>query len=195
MNRGDLVHYLSGGTGNTTPANSIGGAKSNTAKIDSQTIDAPTNVTGVVIEDSVNNALGDGTLTYTNSGTTLTWAENGDTAGAAVDVSTNGLYILFTNNGGYIVVTVTAGSLPGSDQNDADLTVAHNSNNLWDDISTSEAVAGDTEYRCIYLQNDHASQTGVDIRVYISVDAPGADSIALGLDPAGKERYSSNISR
>lgn len=59
-------------------------------------------------------------------------------------------------------------------------------NNLFDDVSDEEAVLGDTEYRCFYVKNTHATDTLTDAEIYISANSPSADSaIAIGLDPAG----------
>jgi hypothetical protein len=48
-------------------------------------------------------------------------------------------------------------------------------NDLFDDVSSAEASAGDTEYRGIYIKNNHASITLEDARVYVSADSSSAD--------------------
>lgn len=56
-------------------------------------------------------------------------------------------------------------------------------NNLFDDVSGSESLAGDTEYRCVYIHNAHASLTMQNVRVYISSNTSSADDtweIGLG---------------
>lgn len=56
---------------------------------------------------------------------------------------------------------------------------------LFDVVPSAEASAGRTEYRCIYLKNENATQTLYDARVYISVNTPSPDSaIEIALDPA-----------
>lgn len=60
-------------------------------------------------------------------------------------------------------------------------------NNLFDNVDPAEAAAGATEYRCIYLQNDHATDTITGVKLWISSQTPsGSTAIAIGLDPAGK---------
>lgn len=88
-------------------------------------LDTPTNVTGVTIKRADKGCpTGDGTLTYTNTGTTLSWAANGDTAGASVDVSAGGDFTLQSGTADQaLYVTVEAVSLPGTNQSDADITV------------------------------------------------------------------------
>ena len=59
-------------------------------------------------------------------------------------------------------------------------------NNLFDDVTSGEATAGDTEYRCVYLQNDHASLTLENAAIYITQNTPSPDTeIFVGADLAG----------
>ncbi len=59
--------------------------------------------------------------------------------------------------------------------------------NIFDNVDPAEAGAGATEYRCIYLQNDHATDTITGVKAWISSNTPsGSTTIAIGLDPAGK---------
>ena len=41
-------------------------------------------------------------------------------------------------------------------------------NNLWDNTSGAEASAGDTEYRCVCIRNDHATLELTDAKIYIA---------------------------
>lgn len=57
--------------------------------------------------------------------------------------------------------------------------------NLFDDVSSSEASAGDTEYRCYYVKNASA-YTWVGAEVWIGGETPSADTVLdIGLDPVG----------
>lgn len=89
-------------------------------------VDTTTNVTGVTLNRAEKScAVGDGTLSFTFATTSLTWAANGDSAGAAMDVSGGGDFTLESStDGNALHITVDAGSLPGSDKSDADITVA-----------------------------------------------------------------------
>ncbi len=59
-------------------------------------------------------------------------------------------------------------------------------NNLFDDVDNGEATAGDTEYRCFYLVNTHATDTWFTSRIWIEIETSSGDSILdIGLDPAG----------
>lgn len=55
--------------------------------------------------------------------------------------------------------------------------------NLFDLVSSDEANTGDTEYRCIYVHNAHATLTLQNAEALIQSDTPNAESdieIALG---------------
>jgi len=47
-------------------------------------------------------------------------------------------------------------------------------NNLFDDVSGGEASAGDTEYRCVCIQNTHGSLELQNAKVYLADDTIGA---------------------
>lgn len=54
---------------------------------------------------------------------------------------------------------------------------------IFDDVLSAEAAAGDTEYRCIYVHNGHGSLTYTDAKVWIQTNTPSGDTsveIALG---------------
>lgn len=56
-------------------------------------------------------------------------------------------------------------------------------NALFDYVTGDESAAGDTEYRCIYIQNDHPSLTLYGTKIWISTNTPSTDTsaeIALG---------------
>lgn len=57
-------------------------------------------------------------------------------------------------------------------------------NNLFDDVSSTESIAGDTEYRCFYIKNTGSvSATNVTARV---TSQPTHSTLALGLGSSGK---------
>lgn len=58
-------------------------------------------------------------------------------------------------------------------------------NNLFDSVSSAEATAGSTEYRCYYVKNTSTS-TWFSSEVWIQQDTSSATTnIDIGLDPAG----------
>lgn len=56
------------------------------------------------------------------------------------------------------------------------------STDLFDDVSSGEASAGDTEYRCIYVHNAHGSLTMESTKIWIQANTPSTDTaITIGL--------------
>lgn len=54
---------------------------------------------------------------------------------------------------------------------------------IFDDVASAEAAAGDTEYRCVYVKNTHATLTYQGAKIWIQTQTPSADTdvaIALG---------------
>ncbi len=55
-------------------------------------------------------------------------------------------------------------------------------NALFDYVSGDESAAGDIEYRCVYVRNDHASLTLYGTKIWISSNTPSSDTdAAVGL--------------
>lgn len=58
----------------------------------------------------------------------------------------------------------------------------------FDTVSSTEAGSGDTEYRCIYVLNDHATLTLQSAKAWIQANTPGGDTdveIGLGTTAVG----------
>lgn len=183
----DLVVRLSGGAANTDPNAALGGIMSTVVGglVDSRTPSAPTTITGVTINDAPGNAKGTGTLTWDSTLQTLRWTDPGGQIGTAIDVSVNGDYaIQGANDGGLLNVTVVAASLPSGDLTNT-ITITELDNNLFDDVLKAESLSGDSEYRCVYMENQHAADSMVDVKVWIENNTPGQDTIAIQLDPVG----------
>ena len=49
--------------------------------------------------------------------------------------------------------------------------------NLFDQVSGDESAAGDTEYRCIYVHNAHATLSLQNAVVWISTNTPSTDTV------------------
>lgn len=53
---------------------------------------------------------------------------------------------------------------------------------IFDTVASAEAVAGDVEYRCIYVLNNHGSLTLVGAKLWIQTNTPSGDTtIDIGL--------------
>jgi hypothetical protein len=183
INLAHLEYRLSGGTGNASPGASLGGQRS-AERIYAQSASALSNVTGVTVDYAAGNSLGVGTLAYVSSTTSLQWTPNGGSVGSAVDVSEGGRFAIFGGgNNGFLLVDVVQSALPVGDESDP-VTIANIANELFDDVSKAESYAGDAEYRCIYLMNNHDADPLLDLIAYIA-QQPTAGTIAIGFDPVG----------
>ena len=49
--------------------------------------------------------------------------------------------------------------------------------NLFDNVSGAESSAGDTEYRCFYVLNNHGTLTWQNVVIWISTETPSTDSV------------------
>ena len=58
--------------------------------------------------------------------------------------------------------------------------------NLFDNVSSAEASAGDTEYRGLYIYNSNSTDSVSAFKVYITSSTPSSSSeIDIGLDTVG----------
>ena len=180
----DFQMYYTGGGSNSTVTAAIGGAISS-VRVLNQSATAPTMVTGVTIDDAMGNTDGIGSLTFTASGTTLSWTPYlGVATTAPVNVSAGGKFFIQAGSyaGGGLAVTVVGASLPTSTVSDS-ITIATLTNKLFLDVTKAESLSGVTKYHCFALKNTHASMSMVNVLSWIITNTPGADTIAIGLDP------------
>lgn len=54
--------------------------------------------------------------------------------------------------------------------------------NLFDNVAGSEAGSGDTEYRCIFVLNNHATLTLLGAKVLVQSETSGGGNITIALD-------------
>jgi hypothetical protein len=57
--------------------------------------------------------------------------------------------------------------------------------NLFDDVSGAEALAGDVEYRCVFVCNNHATDTAFNVTIAVQSEVALGASVALALDNIG----------
>lgn len=55
-------------------------------------------------------------------------------------------------------------------------------NNLFDDITGDENAASESEYRCFFVHNNHASLTWQNVVVWLSSEVSGGASAAIAID-------------
>lgn len=77
----------------------------------------------------------------------------------------------------------TAGTASGSLGKYVSTTqVAAGANGLFDNVSGVENAALESEYRCIFVKNNHATLTASNVTVYASAEVSGGANVAFALD-------------
>jgi hypothetical protein len=185
INAGYLEWRHSGGAGNSSPAADLGGVKSANKLTSPMSVAALTNITGVTVLFAAGMGEGNATFTFTAIGQTITLTIPGVLgAGLPIAIGADGKYLITgPSDVGAIIVSVVAASLPGANQ--ADIVAVNNVlNTLYDDVSKSDSFNGDTEYRCFYLHNAHATDPFLDVVLFMG-QQPTPGTVAFGKDPAG----------
>jgi hypothetical protein len=97
-------------------------------------------------------------------------------------ITTSDLLIRLSGGSGNSDPNASIGGVMSTTTNVTDNTT----HNLFDQVSGTESNAGDTEYRLVYLLNNHGSLTAQNTHVYISSNTASSDTtIDIGLAAAG----------
>lgn len=80
----------------------------------------------------------------------------------------------------------TAGTMAGAlgDQVSTTQLSTSGANVQFDDVASAEALAGDTEYRCFFVCNDHATDSALNVTIAIQVQA-GRSTWTVAADVTG----------
>jgi hypothetical protein len=177
-----LEFRLSGGASQTDPNASLGGIMSSeTIKSQGQT---GLGIAGITFIDGFSNPENVGTLQL-RAGPTLRWVPAGDAFLNEAGVATDGRYSLHSVGGSAILLDVITASLPAPDVDDV-LTMANIRNELFDNISSTEAWQGSVDYRCIFITNVHPSITFNTVKIWVEQQPLGEDTLRLGYNSAKK---------
>ena len=84
---------------------------------------------------------------------------------------------------GDTTVGTAAGSL-GDQVSTTSITSAQ-LNNIFDDVSGAEASAGDVEYRCVFVHNNHATDSAFNVTATVQSEVSGGATVQLALDNIG----------
>lgn len=88
-------------------------------------------------------------------------------------------YSVGTGSAGNSVAGTRDASL-GKYMSTTDMTAPPNA--IWDDVSSAEASAGDTEYRCHFIYNAHATDSAPNVTVSINTEISGGGATSIGVD-------------
>lgn len=191
INASNLVFRLSGGAANTTPDLSLGGAVSSTVMQAQQA--TAINMAGVGIAysggltpgstHSIRHTIVSGTHYFElKDGTDVSY-------GPAVAVGESGTIYLAGQNRGAVGLTITFGAL-GSVAQTEQFSVTNVKNNLFDDVTKTDALNGKVEYRCIYLYNNHPTESFLQVALFgygqAGNPAAAGDKFWVAADIAGE---------
>lgn len=187
MNANDISFYYSGGASNSDVALSLGGVKSSEA-VAEQSIEPFTNITGITVLEVAGVASGVSTFNYYPSSKTILWKPANGVQSPSVSLSGigTGVVLLESASGaadGYILLSVVEGSLPATIETDL-LTVSTPANTLFNDVTPGESSVGAVRYVCVYLQNNHVSESIAQFFLHISNQLPGADVVSIAVEDA-----------
>lgn len=90
-------------------------------------------------------------------------------------------YSVGSGSAGNAVAGTAAGSL-GKYISTTDVTGS--TNLFFDDVSSAEAAAGDTEYRCVFVYNAHATDSALNVTVQVVSEVSGGGVTTAALDNA-----------
>jgi hypothetical protein len=189
INPAYLELRLSGGTGNSKPDASLGGAMSN-QRIVCKSVTGIRNTSGIILDDAPGCPNGPGTLTYSAATRSFIWVPPLGLAGIPTPVTGNGR-LAVPGSAGFVFLTVDTTALPTVDQSDT-IMVSPMADSVFDGITQSESFHGHTAYRCVYVLNTHETDPLDSVSLYISAQPNGPDDLFVGLDPAGTGSGSSS---
>lgn len=68
-------------------------------------------------------------------------------------------------------------------------------NNLFDDVSGSENAALDTEYRCIFIYNAHATLTYQNVVVWLDSQVAGGADVSVAVDTTAASAVNATVAQ
>lgn len=88
-------------------------------------------------------------------------------------------YSVVTGSAGNSTVGTAAGSM-GKYMSTTDATGS--ANVFFDDVSSAEASAGDTEYRCVFVYNSHGTDSALNVQAQIVSEVASGGTTTAALD-------------
>lgn len=190
----DVQYRLSGGSSNSDPLASLGGAMSSHG-VYAQTATVVDAIAGVTRLGGYGNNLGDGEITYDMPVSTATfkWTDFGSTGTTSITVTSDGTYAIPSpDTEGVLWISVVHASLPTvASPTQYTTTIAAATETLFPTINALQSEAGQIDYRWIYILNTGAAT--LTLSVYIATVPTGPEVISIALDPSGKNHAPSAL--
>lgn len=183
MDYSDIEYRYSGGSSNSTPANSIGGVRSSVF-VPELTIGTPSGSLGGV---TIATAAGckEGIAYLTGSSKQLAFTPPQGSQGPVFDctgigTAQIGLIGASGPDGGVLLLDIVEASM--STSSTINFTITRQKNKIWPDVTAAQAANGYTSYRCVYLTNTHGSQSITKLSMYVLNDFPSQATIYCAFD-------------
>lgn len=181
----DTALLYSGGAGNADPLASLGGIVSATGPA-LQLFTALASISGVTLLEV--GGMEDGTLEFAYLGASkeVKIRPPNKDSGPYVAIGSLGDHNSVLTGGagggeGYAVIGVVEASLSGSNLADAS-TISLTNEVILPNVTAGQAATGATQYRCIFIKNNHATVGIVRVGVYLAYDTAGEDTISYAID-------------
>jgi len=183
---GMLRWHYSGGVSNSDEANSLGGMLSNTL-VPFQNFYILSSISGITVNSVVASGVSWGRLTFEKiaSGYYFEWMPSGVYSGAGVTTFFSGDITILAGGDitkGYIKITLDLDLL--GDSGELNVFIQNQPGNVFTKVDATEAAAGSTIYRGLYIHNTHGSKTYRDLALYIE---EGFDDAQVSMELAVEE--------
>lgn len=127
---------------------------------------------------------GEGTLEFMPATSSIVWTPPGAQQGySSIPLTSDRTVVIGEAATGVIVLQVVVSSLPTSYKKDT-VTVQGVLHGVFGMVTSAAALLGSTEYRCLYIKNNHPTLTASGLRLYVHTPPMFDQSIAIGVDTA-----------
>lgn len=186
-----LALLYSGGSANTEPSLSLGGAVSTAAGryIASQSFTAST-IPGIQIYHAARNAIGTGTLSYFSSGSSIRWQPPSGPY-TELPIQGGGWFSVGTIATGFLRLYITVSGLPLTDASQG-IAIADVKDTLFASPNKTQLDNGVTQYRALYLANT-SNNTARNVSL-ASTSLTVRSSLQIGSSFLPKSTYAVNAS-
>jgi hypothetical protein len=187
----DLKFFYSGGSSNSDPALSIGGAISSVEVPSGLSyVESGGGIAGVTLVGFwLKSFSASSKLEFDADAGTFRFAHNTVSFGVVVSKPTvDGILNVggsASGGNGGVDLSVVVASLPTTGIHEILLANDHNKQTVLRHNFALDSVNGHTDYVCLYAKNTHATESFFFCNIYRRAEGPGADFITSGIDPIG----------
>jgi len=182
----DTSIQYSGGSSNPDQSLSLGGVISSVL-VSSQPFVPLSSITGATILEIGSMDAGDARFSYSSQYKMLSLQAPNTIAGPRSALIGRGdvTITLVTSQGrekGYAILDIIENSLPVSNILEDIAVSATPMNTLFSDVNPGQAATGVVQYRCIYIKNNHPTDSIDKLSIYLETDTEGDDTTWYAID-------------